>query len=404
MKRTFRVEIALLTLTSGLGVGLLSSPAFTASNNPLHKLNAYDLTYYGSFWDNKTKANAAWKGTVTPVYEWQKTPNFYLEMKCGTSTYTQCANTSSSLSAGSAITPKVLTEPNAGLQKADLAYLYGHALVIRQYNWIAHTGYTAWQPYNNGVYALTVSGSWARRTITDTGASPTIYDFGTSTMPFYFHYRGSGVAEMGIRDSNYISPAYAMFYSYNPLTSVLFGEDYRTGTWKVRETINTQTGTSRTGQLGPGTASNKIKFLVAPGCQLVPAARYVNHVPPNVELSDQAHQLWKRSWRGMHVVVGHYYSSTTGILPDAVYFADNLINGYGVIESWFLAHYNVPTYPNDPAEGQPSGLAPRYQVTNPGTGLRAGTYNGDRWITPQVADPTAEQETWEWSEWYAVGQ
>jgi hypothetical protein len=420
MRSSSIVNRSLLATSSLLCLTALSSSGQTWNGNNDHKILVYDLQTYEQIQDYAQGGVLKdWKHNVTPRNTNMLPKTFYDTMGSGGTS--DAANGYSKYYSNGNVTVARMTSPGGtlgtGITTGELTLLFGHQYVIVNDNWLgvdpthnnAPLGYDIWLPYNIAYNFLTdmVNGTyWGTLTLYDTpqyDGGSTIFDFGTTREPFFYHYRGTAIGQRGIRNAKaYAIPSYAMYDAVHPLTSILINQDFTTGTWTVRDTIN-GAGIDRTGQLGPNSSTgSRLKFLVADGCQLLPTARYRNRFPSGgIEPSEQAHNMWKASWRGMHVVVGHYYSSGLDRLPNLQQFAQYLRAGYGVAEAWWMAHAGVPTQANDPALGMASALSPRAYVPTSCRGTNDAFYC-DHWTTPMQADPTTTDEAGPWRGWFVT--
>ncbi len=379
--RTERVR----TLFGALGVvaGVaVPSLALASSTNGENELKVYSLENYGYVWDAQAQTNKRWKPSVPVSGTRDAYDTFYPEMYNCTSN--NCAYSTSTRYKDSGV---YVSRMHSEMNAADMVFFYGHNISMREWNDDGEN-FTVWVPFNTstGNAQKGYTGSWTDISLCET-CTYDIFDWGTSVIPYYYHEIGTASGESGLQNAPWTSPAYSVFYGYNPLTSVLVGQDYKTGTWYTENTVGQSTPTARSGQLG----SSDLEFFVANGCEAVPVAHYSNHYPgSSVVLSDQARQAWQPSWRKLHMALGHYYLTTTGCVPNLKDFADDLKAGDGVARAYFDAH-SCTAPSGDPAMYQPGMLSPRN-----------GIFDSDKWTT-RLADPTTTDESTTWYVWYEVG-
>jgi hypothetical protein len=372
-------------------IGLLGASAWGSTNNADHQLKVFDIQRYGQEVDQFQGVSIDWKDEISTSAPLDAFGTFWSDMFNCTSS--ACADASSSLTTTSHVDVNSLTGLNHG---ADMDFFYGHNISIQQWNHEAEA-FELWMPYDSstGKPVFGVTNLWGYICTTGTACTAARQstldwtNWGTSQIPYYYHGKNTAFNQTGIQDATITHP-YSVFYAYNPLTSMITNQDYVPGTWLTENSQNTGAPPdSHVDQLGNGDA----EFIIANGCQAVPAAGYTNHTPGNsVTISSQARDEWKPSWRGLHLVVGHYIITTTDCLPNMNTFANELKAGDGVLRAYFDAHTTCSSPPNEVGEYQPSAISPRNNIVDT-----------DRWTT-QISDPSTTDEASSWFAWYNVGQ
>jgi hypothetical protein len=370
----------------GAAALLCASSAWGFSTHVDKALGVYNIETYATQHDAFRNTFVPWKSAIATSGNLDAYEAFWNAMT--TCTGSECANTSSHRFGDANMTVNNMLG-TSGWVAHDMVFFFGHNVAIREWNeepdWAG--SFMSWIPYNTvtGQAQYYYTGSWAQ-VFHCPSCTYQMDDWGTTVIPYYYHARGTSTNGQGIRDASWTSPAYSVFYGYNPLTSVLVGQDFRSTSWYSENTIAQTTFTTRSGQLG-----GELEFVIANGCEAVPVARLVNHLPGNtVEISDQGRVAWKPSWRGLHSAMGHYYLTTTGDIPNLVNFANDIKAGVGVGRAYFNAH--TCNWSGMPGMCQPGHLAPR----------DGGVFDSDKW-TAQVADPTTTDEAGTWYATYWVG-
>jgi hypothetical protein len=203
-----------------------------------------------------------------------------------------------------------------GWSGADLVFFFGHNTQIQPQ---IDSTFKYWVkvdhvPKENG--AGYYSG-WDQRLIGDW------QDWGTSQAPYAYHYETV--------DNASLSNAYAVFYAYNPITSVLIGKDFPRsgGTWLTEDYKGTTSPPRvNTNKLGPET-----EWVIAHGCNAVTVATIDGSAPLALGVN-----AWRKSWNGLHLVLGHYNGITTDTEPDLNEFAIALKAGDLVRDAYFDVH------------------------------------------------------------------
>ncbi len=203
------------------------------------------------------------------------------------------------------------TSSDRGWSGSDLVFFYGHNTQLK--------------PQEPGV-SLDV---WRRATRgflngwENVGIDWTTW--GTAAEPYLYH--------RNVIDDASLSNAYAVFYAYNPLTSVLIGEDFP-NTGAAWETENYKGGYDlypwHTNTLGPET-----EWVIAHGCNAVTVATADGQSATPLGVN-----AWRKSWSGLHMVLGHYDSLSPMAEPDLGPFSASLRAGGSVKEAYFDVHKN----------------------------------------------------------------
>jgi len=128
--------------------------------------------------------------------------------------------------------------------------------------------------------------------------------------------------------------------------------DFVAGTWLSEETWNQVLPDQYQGALGSGDT----EWIIGHGCNTATVAMHQNGnstdpvVPTGLGVS-----AWSRSWDRLHLVLGHYLSTTVALEPDLSPFALDLRAGDVIRDAYFDAH--TAGDPNDPAMAMPSAIA-----------------------------------------------
>jgi len=268
-------------------------------------------------------------------------------------------------------------------EDADMVFFYGHNAMIKP-QW-SNEDFTRWYPYYNGDILV----GWCRTT------SDWI-NWGTTSDPYYYHWVGYTQT-----DASLTNP-YAIFYAYNPLTSVLIGKDYSyTNNWYTENTYNQSGSDSHSGKLDGDT-----EWIIAHGCQAVTTAKAQNNdwgpTPDPIVSNSLGVNAWKKTWDNLHIVLGHYYETTTNCEPllgddgspsVSNDFASLLKAGDEIKDAYFDIH--TCSSSSFPAKYQPSAIAlssqsccTNTQVGNywihlcPSEGCTNSYMNAETWTSP----------------------
>jgi hypothetical protein len=381
-----------------------ASPGVWAySNVASTRVGVYDLQHYAQAYDNATSQWWDWKPAISNSGATSANAFYTAMTSC---TNPACAYTSSFYEPDSNVTVSYMHSSSYGIGTANLLFFYGHNMSPTVWDdWAnAYDPYVAWFPWTtNGILGpVNANWTWARRKLCYdlSQCVQTLYSFAAASTPLYYHQRGTGVGGWGIMDASWYGKSYGMMYAYNPLTSVLIGQDYLfsfPGYWFSENTVSQTIPDMHQGKLGDGA----VQFFVGNGCELMPVAGFDSHMPGgNAIWTGQAVRIWKPSWgANLHVAMGHTESTDISGDPNLTTFANNLMGGgYGVMEAYFMAHALIPRSRNgDTLFYSPAAVAPR------------GTYNGtdiyyaDKW-TNRIPAPTAAQITGSsWVSWVSLG-
>jgi len=344
--------LSLLLLSSMMVVS--STVQAGGGSNTNHELMVYSIEYYDNFYDDCIDQSIRWKPTIPLDNDYEiKDPassnstikGFWYKMydNC---TISQCAHTESYKYTGSQVTVNNMLQADNGWNDADMVFFYGHNTTIRP-QW-SNPDMELWKTWLD-----LGSGGWVWCKQEDEWL-----DWGTATEPYRYHRNL-------ITDAS-LSNAMAVFYAYNPLTSVLVGEDFVDGTWYSENTYDQTLATARSGRL-----NSEIEWFVANGCNAVTVAMYQYGDPEDpIVATALGVNAWKDSWNGQHLVMGHYYSTTAIGLPILGGDAANSFNvglkvGDIMKDAYFDAH--TENYEPDPAKYQPAAISVSPQSCCSGT-------------------------------------
>jgi hypothetical protein len=404
--KTVRMAIAVSVAT----LVAASPPVWAYSNVPLNRIGIYDIQKYAWVYDNVSSKQWDWK---PPIGETGATSAsaLWTAMTSASCTNSACAYTSSFKYQDSNVTVANMNSSDHGIGAAFLVFFSGHAMSPTVWDdWAtAVDPYAAWFPWTtNGILGpVNANWTWARRLLCNdlSQCFHTLYSFAAASTPLYYHQRGTVVGGWGIMDASWYGRSYGIMYAYNPLTSVLIGQDF-TGVggqpWYWENTVDQPVPSYSFGKLGDFQGSQgPVQFFISNGCELMPVGGFANHVPGgNAYFTGQAVRIWKPSWGAtLHVAMGHVEGTINYGHPNLTNFATYLMGGgYGVMEAYFMAHAGIPrAYNGDLLFFSPAAVAPR------------GTYNGtdiyyaDKWTNPRIPGPTAAQISGSsWVSWISL--
>lgn len=325
---------------------MIAGNANAAGTNTLHELQVYSIKDYGNLNDYCTsESNLDWKPDIGAAQGLTPERDPYLEFwaemytNCTGST---CAYTSSVRRENSAVTVNSMI--NDGVddwEDADMVFFYGHNATIKP-QW-SGPGFTRWQPEYIGDLLM----GWCRYT-------GDWINWGTSSDPYYYHWINYTQTDASL------SNPYIIFYAYNKLTSVLPGLDYSsTGSWY---TENTQDGSDP--EAHSGKLDGDTEWIIAHGCQAVTTAKAQygdwGPTPDSIVSCSLGVNGWKKTWDNLHMVLGHYNTTTVPCEPDlgnsgADDFASMLKAGDVIKDAYFDIHTCNDT--NYPGKYQPSAIS-----------------------------------------------
>ncbi len=308
--------------------------------------------------------------------------NFFGMMSSGSGAY--LADASSARFKNSAVTVDQMTttaedSSDRGWSGSDLVFFYGHNTQI-QPQWPG--SFHLWRRATRG----SLSG-WENVAVNDWTA------WGTATEPYLYHRNT-------IADAS-LSNAYAVFYAYNPITSVLIGEDFPNtgGVWETENYKGVYDPyREHTNTLGPET-----EWVIAHGCNAVTVATEDGQsaIPLGVH-------AWRKSWNGLHLALGHYNGLSTVEEPDLGPFSASLRAGDSVKDAYFDAHkYSgnghqaVIAASSDSCcqyapVGEPGNMI--WELVCPAAGCGDDFMHSDRWTANNKADLAAGDYYFE-TEW-----
>lgn len=318
-----------------VGTGILAVSGVTSAAPPPpppgqttdwnKEIAVYSLEDYGDYYSTDWKSDIPLYNSRDP-YE-----DFWDEMMVGCNS-APCGHQHSSRRRDADVTVDAMVNTSDGWEAVDLVFFYGHNTMIRpQFD---HS-FGLWRPFTTGWPPLE---QWEYEYLSDWG------DWGTYAEPYTYHQH-----EM-IMDASLSNP-YAVFYAYNPFTSVLVGKDFVSGTWWHENTWSQVSPDNHSGQLGTET-----EWIIAHGCNAVTVALYEDGSPwDDIVSTPFAVNAWDKSWDKLHLVMGHYYSTYTSLEPDLNPFAADIKAGDGMRDAYFDAHTSGSTY--DPALGMPAAVS-----------------------------------------------
>jgi hypothetical protein len=320
LNRPIAVIIALLTLQA-------AGSAAAAGTNPDHRLMVYSIQNYEVYYDDCDGDPKAWKGAIW-LQPWQDPYQFfwnYLQLNCWGD---ECASSDSIRRQGPQVTPATMAGPD-GWHDADMVFFFGHNTMIQPRQ--SHA-FPIWHHESYGYYD-----DWCADTVD-------WLDWGTPAEPYTYHRHEVDDAS----ETN----AYAVYYGYDPFTSILIGQDFVEGSWLSEQTWDQVLPDQYEGALGSGGT----KWIIGHGCNTATVATYEFGDPADDIVSTPLGvSAWSRSWDQLHLVLGHYYSTTTNLEPDLSQLAYDLRGGDGVRDAYFDAH--VDGRVDDRAFGMPSAIA-----------------------------------------------
>ena len=344
-------------------------------NNYAHELMVYSIEYYGQHPDSSVGGILRnWK-TDIPFYNVKKNPyvTFWDYMYTYCSNQSFCAKKDDSVRRlNNLVTVDSMVSMDNGWQDADMVFFFGHNVQIAPQN-SPHMEHD----HNFGIW-LPDNGTWHTGAIGGFDGDFDFNDWGTSNEPYRYHRNL-------VDDASY-SNAYAVFYAYNPLTSVLIGEDFSSGYWYTENIWNQSIQDPHFGELAHDT-----EWIIAHGCSGVQTASYyhygaiddctrnsdcavinaidtchgeVGDLPPLPPLNPQPDYVsgnviddgvchrpvssylgvhaWDKSWGRLHTVLGHWAGTTTQNEPRLDAFASALMADNAVVkDAYFDVHTNL---------------------------------------------------------------
>ena len=344
---------ALIWLLPLLGLQL-SHDARAGSNNVEHELVVYSLKNYAQY------LTVNWKGSVVPWYTNQDPyQDFWASMyNCSGD---ECANTYSARFQDSQVTVNQMatshaTSSDRGWSNSDFVVFYGHNTQVKP-QW--SETFSLWR-FNSEF------NQWYHHDITDWS------NWGTSSEPYEYHRSWVSNASL--------SNAYAVFYGYNPFTSILVGNarDFPTsGTWYTENTWNGSTDTR------DNHFNGELEWIIADGCNAVSTA------DPDGNALSLGAAAWSKAWDGLHMVMGHYYVTDTSRLPNLQAYAGDLKAGGLMQPSYFNRH--TCTAPPGEAAGycQPSAIEIQYNYICFPPPCPTAYMDSDKWHPNNKSDITS---------------
>ncbi len=322
MKSTKRIAFLFLVA----GVCIVPVKAKSAGTNWNHELMVYSIEDYGNLYDHVTDSTHDWKIDIGLTNAKDPYYDFWDDMNCSSS---QCMHTNSVRRRNSAVTVNNMRNTSTGWPAADMVFFFGHNTMIRP-QWDHE--FNVWRYYYiwNGSYFV---GSWGEYPIAEWE------DWGTSAEPYRYHRTQISNASL--------SNSFAVFYAYKPLTSILVGKDFTTGTWYTENTWNQSSADSNTGQLG----SSDTEWIIAHGCNAVTVAT----PPSGTWMNSLGVNAWKKSWSRLHTVLGHYYTTTVSGEPELDDFAAALKGGDIIKDAYFDIHTTYSS--SQPAKYMPGAIS-----------------------------------------------
>jgi hypothetical protein len=321
-----RYKFPIVWLTAAL-LFAADGTVMAGGQNADHRLMVYSIQTYGTYYDDCDGDNKAWKGDI-PLQSFQDPyGDFwnYIMLNCHTDA---CAHSQSIRRLNSEVTTTSMAGSD-GWHDADMVFFFGHNTMI-QPQW-SHS-FPIWHHESYGYYD-----EWCADTVN-------WVDWGTPAEPYTYHRHE-------VHDAA-VDNAYAVYYAYEPFTSILIGQDFVEGTWLNEETWNQVLPDVYQGALGSGDT----EWIIGHGCNTATVAMYQNGssadpiVPTELGVS-----AWSRSWDRLHMVLGHYLSTYTTLEPGLTMFALDLRGGDVIRDAYFDAHTTGYTY--DPAMGMPSAIS-----------------------------------------------
>lgn len=362
----------LVVMAASIGADALAG----GGSNYDHELLVYAIEDYGNLTDYCTSTSGDWKPDIYASEEKNPYDYFWSEMYTNCST-TACAHTSSVRRYNSAVTVNNMV---GSWRTGDMVFFYGHNAMIEP-QW-SHPGFGWWQPDYIGDIVV----GWCQEEDDWLG-------WGTDDAPYYYHY--------GTIDDASLSNAGAVFYAYNPLTSVLPGFDFIDGTTWYYE--NTKNGSASSWNVP--LSGGELEWIVADGCQAVTTAKAQNGTWTSsdpIVSNSLGVNAWSKSWGLLHMVLGHYYTSNVSCVPTLghsttnVYdFASMLKGGDEIKAAYFDLHGSESYYngtacnsTSSPGKYQPSAIAR--------SSTSCCTWNGFMFVCPTggCSNSYMNAETW----------
>jgi hypothetical protein len=303
--------------------------AYAANNNWEHEILVYSLEEYGWFYDHNADNWTRWKSDIGVTNARDPYYDFWTEMNCGGP---ECMHVNSIRRRNAAVTVNNMVKSIDGWPDADMVFFYGHNTQIQpQWSHSFNLWRFFWEPAGDFWIFR-----WGQFT------TPDWQTWGTPAETYRYHRNF-------ITDAS-LENAYAVFYAYNPLTSLLIGEDFTDGAWNTENTYNQFAADAHTDKLG----DNDIEWVIGHGCNAVTVADY--NSSGNVVSIPLGVNAWKKSWGRLHTVLGHYHSTYTTWEPDLNPFAADIKAGDVIKQAYFDAHNGIGSL-SDPALGQPAAIS-----------------------------------------------
>ena len=354
--------------------------------NQANKVGIHDIQYYGQQYDAITMLPVDWKPQIPVDTYSMSTQALYDVFDCWDANV--CGSSSSYRNTDSSVSVVNMNtvgwnwgwKADYSLTSASMLFFEGHNISPRIYDalyaYSTSDTFLSWYPAGTvtdapGVAWGPISGKWQQVSLcggypgkTDFCARD-IFQWGTASTPFYYHWTGSQEGQYGIQDASWTSPGYAVFYGYNPLTSVLIGKDWKVSSWPYANVAGAQVPSYGHGRLGDDSTEGEVStnFFIANGCEALPVVGYAAHypgMPSGAVWIAEGINTWKASWgSNLHAVMGHTEGTNVANLPNLSVFSSLVQAQVGVIEAYFLAHSQVAYDPSNPLEFAPSAIAPR---------------------------------------------
>jgi hypothetical protein len=324
-----------LHVTACIGVLIFSLDAYAEGGNDYdgggtnwgHEIQLFNIENYGMETDKSTAypfTEIEWKSSYAGYYDnaYQQVPyrGFWetIHVNCTTSS---CSSQYSDHWKDSEVTvDRMVNNGVNDFKDADMVVFHGHNKhIVPNY----HTGdFWGWRPFRYpGSPAIN---GWQSIDAANFDEN----NWGTSSEPYYYNYPD-------VVTNADTSPA-AVFYAYNPMTSVLMGRHFVDGTWNaynewqcVYDPVSCNAGHS-------GKMNGDTEWFIANGCSAVPVAQ----VSGNSIVSDSlGAQIWSKVWGRLHLVLGHYTATYATDVPNMVNFAYFIKNSVPVKDAYFDSHY-----------------------------------------------------------------
>jgi len=345
----------LLVSTLGLAGLVLAGDADAGSNNVEHELVVYSLKTYGTY------AGQNWKSTINTAFTYMDPyQDFWSTIyNC---TGTECAHTNSARYQNSQVTvnqmaTEISTQTDRGWDGSDFVVFYGHNTMI-QPQW--QDSFDLWR-YNSEFF------TWYHYYLNDWSA------WGTNTEKYQYH-------QSPVTDAS-LTNAFAVFYGTNPFTSILIGKDFpKIGNWNTENTWNQSTADTRDNHF-----TGEVEWIIANGCNAVTVAN-----PEGTSGLSLGVNAWSKSWDGLHMVLGHYYSTDVGRLPNLNAYAGDLKSG-GLVQAAYFDRHSCPYDDEEPAGYcQPSAIEIRPGLLCYPLPCQPHYMNSDKWHPNEMADVTSD--------------